>query len=217
MDNKKYNVVITGKVIDGYDLESVKRNVAEKFKIPDKNIDRMFSGRPFVVKKNVDWNTARKYHGILKSAGAECKMKVLTDGPGDITPPSPGIPKKAPLVKQDTGDTSRKMEIEADNRAEGDDYHSRRMNNQVEASPELHKEYREAGAYIKQSTELPMWAGCLSYAIAGLIILPLAAALLRYHFDMDGTGAYVAAAIFIATPSVWIIKGVFYALAALFE
>ena len=76
MDAKTYKVVFTGKVAEGFIIEEVKKRISTIFKMPEGKVERLFRGRPVVIKKNVDLHTARKYSKALKKAGAMCGIAV---------------------------------------------------------------------------------------------------------------------------------------------
>ncbi len=69
-----YNVVIKGKCIAGLDSEDVKQNLAAIFKAPPEKMERLLSGNPLVVKKNISHEQADRILHSLRKAGAECKI-----------------------------------------------------------------------------------------------------------------------------------------------
>lgn len=69
---KKYDVVLTGEVIEGQSFITVKNSLVEKLNIDRKSVDAIFSSENTVIKKGVDEKTAIHYKEIFNSAGAEC-------------------------------------------------------------------------------------------------------------------------------------------------
>ncbi len=112
-----HSIVFSGKIRDGATQEETRRNLAEMFKIGDSAIlERVFSGKPVILKKGLDENEARKQEMILYMAGAVCEVRVApppappptaTDPAGDdpatvvsatappqAAPPSPAGPSR---------------------------------------------------------------------------------------------------------------------------
>ena len=83
-----YNLIFQGKIIDGASLAEVKKNVAQLFKADAAKTAALFSGKPIVIKKNLDTESAKKYIAVLKKAGAVVKAVKLEEK----TPESPSSP-----------------------------------------------------------------------------------------------------------------------------
>ncbi|MDM8517505.1 PQQ-binding-like beta-propeller repeat protein [Desulfobacterales bacterium HSG16] len=77
MDDSRYNIIYKGEICKGNEIERVKKNLAGLFNINEKKIGQFFIGKPVVIKKNVDYNTAVKYAKTLKNAGAVCKISKI--------------------------------------------------------------------------------------------------------------------------------------------
>lgn len=75
MEETSYNLIFHGVIAEGQDAETVRKNIAELFKVSDDKVERLFSGRPVAVKKNVDHVTALKYQSAFKKAGALCSIE----------------------------------------------------------------------------------------------------------------------------------------------
>ncbi len=88
-----YNVVFQGKIVKGKKPENVKKNLASLFKANITDIEKIFTGKPVVVKEKVSQEIALKFQEAFKQAGAVCRIEA-------ITPPATAkkVPKKA--VKQ---------------------------------------------------------------------------------------------------------------------
>lgn len=69
-----YTIVFNGKIVDGYRVEEVKKNLALLYKIDSKKIERLFAKRPIVIRKNVDHHTATRYGRAFEKAGAICEI-----------------------------------------------------------------------------------------------------------------------------------------------
>lgn len=79
MSSKTYQIVFTGEIVNGYDSHSnaVKRGMAELFKIDPASLDRLFCGRPVVVKRNLDPEAALVYLNAFTQAGGVARMEFM--------------------------------------------------------------------------------------------------------------------------------------------
>src|ERR1044071_6481430 len=73
----EYQVVFEGKLTGELPLDEVKRNLSALFKMKAEQVDALFSGKPVVIKRDIDQATALKYQAAFKKAGAICS--VLSD------------------------------------------------------------------------------------------------------------------------------------------
>ncbi|MCK5418572.1 MAG: DUF4870 domain-containing protein [Desulfobacterales bacterium] len=85
MSEKQYVIEFSGQIIPGWEIEEVKANMANLLKADDSKISRLFSGKRFVIKKNVDQQNAFKINEAFKNAGADL---ILTEIP-NISPAAP--------------------------------------------------------------------------------------------------------------------------------
>ncbi|QTA83077.1 UPF0145 [Desulfonema limicola] len=76
MSEKTYKLIFEGKIIQGHDPAQVKKHIKSLFKTSDKGLEHLFSGKPVVVKKNMDQKTAMKYNQAVKKAGGMCIIEV---------------------------------------------------------------------------------------------------------------------------------------------
>ena len=100
-----HNVVFEGKTTPGKDIGSVKKRLMTLLKIDSRSIDRLFSGKPVVIRKNADTETAEKFRKVLEAAGAICRLEQLevsgeTTAPdqGDRVESQPSSPVKPPAA-----------------------------------------------------------------------------------------------------------------------
>ncbi|MBN2104339.1 hypothetical protein JW835_09905 [bacterium] len=75
MQGQLVKVVFKGKVLLGYDMEVVKKSLAERFKLSDLAVEQLFSGKPVTIKKNVKRQEAMKYREAFLKAGAICTIE----------------------------------------------------------------------------------------------------------------------------------------------
>jgi hypothetical protein len=73
----KHKIVFYGEIIEGQNLEAVKKNLGTLFKMDSDKIDRLLSKPSVLIKKDIDFPTASKYQEILKKAGAICKIEPI--------------------------------------------------------------------------------------------------------------------------------------------
>ncbi len=112
MSEKKYDVLFTGKLVDGAVEDQVKANVAKLFKTDVAKIQRLFIGMPVMIKKGVDEETALKYMMALKKAGAICEAKEQAASAESAAPPPaaasvpPPQPAAAPSQPASVADAS---------------------------------------------------------------------------------------------------------------
>lgn len=74
-----FNVIFQGNLVDGYEVEQAKNNIAKLYKVPTSRIASWFLGRDIVVKKEIDYRTALKCKKILERAGIVCIIKPIVN------------------------------------------------------------------------------------------------------------------------------------------
>jgi uncharacterized Tic20 family protein len=89
MSEKRYVIEFSGQIIPGWEIEEVKANMANLLKADDSKITLLFSGKRFVIKKNVDQQNAFKINDAFKNAGADL---ILTEIPGSRPAAPPPLP-----------------------------------------------------------------------------------------------------------------------------
>jgi hypothetical protein len=76
-----FEVVFDGRTVPGRDLAEVKANVGGLFKAKPETVERLFSGQPVTIKKDLDYPSALRYIAALKEAGALARLKQQDGGP----------------------------------------------------------------------------------------------------------------------------------------
>jgi uncharacterized Tic20 family protein len=89
MSECRYAIEFNGKIIPGWEIEEVKANLAKLLKADESTLDRLFSGKRFVIKKNVDQQNAFKINDAFKNAGADL---ILSEIPGSRPAAPPPLP-----------------------------------------------------------------------------------------------------------------------------
>ena len=77
MAGQLYRVVFEGEILEGSQVQEVKRALAKLYNISEGRVERFFSGKRLAVKKDVDYETAMKYVKAFERAGAVCKVEEL--------------------------------------------------------------------------------------------------------------------------------------------
>lgn len=101
MAEKTYKLIFDGRIQDGHDPAQVKKNIKSLLKASDKSIQHLFSGKPVVIKKNMEQKTAMKYNQAFKKAGAVCTIEVegKTPLPETKAKPEPPASEQAKSVE----------------------------------------------------------------------------------------------------------------------
>jgi hypothetical protein len=83
----RYNVYFAGQLLAGHDLASVRSRLARLFNADDATLDKLFSGKAQLVKRDCDKATALKYRQAMEQAGALPVIKAVAaqvePAPGD--------------------------------------------------------------------------------------------------------------------------------------
>lgn len=78
---RRYNVVLTGGVRNGFDPEQVAVELSHLAKIDLAQAAALLGGAARVVKSNVDQNTATQFQSRFEGIGAQCVIKAVGAGP----------------------------------------------------------------------------------------------------------------------------------------
>ncbi|MDY6792027.1 MAG: DUF1189 family protein [Thermodesulfobacteriota bacterium] len=71
---KNYKIVFEGKIAEGHGMEDVKKNLAALYQVDVGEIQRLFTGRPIVLKENLDYQTAINDKETFEKTGAVCSI-----------------------------------------------------------------------------------------------------------------------------------------------
>lgn len=89
MDEKKYNVIFSGQIKEGEELEAVKKALTSTLKVDPSNLDKLFSGKRIFIKKNADLQTCERLSQAMDRAGALCVIEEHGGAPGGKSAPPP--------------------------------------------------------------------------------------------------------------------------------
>ncbi|WP_462320468.1 hypothetical protein [Halochromatium sp.] len=70
MTETRYQLIFSGCLQSGVQLEQGRQAVKERFKLSNAQLDRLFSGRPVTVKRSLDRANAERYQRAFVAAGA---------------------------------------------------------------------------------------------------------------------------------------------------
>ena len=77
MSEDLFEVAFSGQVSDGSDLDNVKARVGKMFNADERKLEKLFSGRRVVIKKNISQEVANKYVKALAQVGAVVEANLM--------------------------------------------------------------------------------------------------------------------------------------------
>jgi hypothetical protein len=94
----RYNIYFAGQLLPGHELAIVRPKLAKLFNANEQVLDKLFSGKPQLLKKGCDKGTALKYKQAMERAGAQAVVKTVA-APGAepqaaVEAPPPPMDKK---------------------------------------------------------------------------------------------------------------------------
>jgi len=82
-----YNIVFEGKTVPGKEIDLVKKALMNILKADDQSIDRLFSGKRVLIRKNVEAGTAKKFLKAFEDVGAVCNLEQVKLS-GEVSAPN---------------------------------------------------------------------------------------------------------------------------------
>ena len=70
-----YNIIFEGKTVPGKEIDLVKKALMNILKADEQSIDRLFSGKRVLIRKNVEAGTAKKFLKAFEDVGAVCNLE----------------------------------------------------------------------------------------------------------------------------------------------
>jgi hypothetical protein len=92
---QRYDVLFRGDIVPGRRLDDVKARVQALFQVDEGRLAGLFSGRPVVIRRNLDGAEAERYRGVLADAGAVVELRPVSgssegaEAPTTVTPQAP--------------------------------------------------------------------------------------------------------------------------------
>lgn len=90
---EQFDLVFQGKILEGFDLQQVKRDLATALKASEDNIEKIFSGSLIRLKKNLHRDQAERFQQHLARIGARADL-IPSNGPT----PAPSAPVKSTMT-----------------------------------------------------------------------------------------------------------------------
>lgn len=78
-DDNRSRVVFLNEFDEEVPAQKIRQEIAQRFKLGAKALDRLFAGRPIVVKRDVDAETALHYKLAIEKTGARCKIEIMPE------------------------------------------------------------------------------------------------------------------------------------------
>ena len=92
MAERRYDLSYRGLLSPGADPEEARRRLGAIFKLNEAGLGRLFTGKPVIVKRDVDAETAAQFERLFAQAGAELTVIPLDDrGPSPVPAPAPSV------------------------------------------------------------------------------------------------------------------------------
>jgi hypothetical protein len=97
MAERRFDLCYRGLLRPGADPDDTRRRLGATFKLKEAGLDRLFTGRPVIVKRDVDAATAAHFERLFAQAGAELTL-VPVDKGGSLRPrdPTPSVEVEQP-------------------------------------------------------------------------------------------------------------------------
>lgn len=81
MPGALYKITFSGKLLYGFKPDEVRANLVRLGNYSEQTLDKLFSGREIVIKKDLPLDTAQRYKEALGKAGARCDIKPVATVP----------------------------------------------------------------------------------------------------------------------------------------
>ncbi|MGM0569780.1 hypothetical protein [Marinobacter sp.] len=91
-----YQLIFRGECQPGTDVQTARNNARTLFKASVEQVDRMFSGRPVVIRNRLEEDQAEKYRAVLARHGMVAYVEPMAP---DAPAPSPSAQQSEPRAK----------------------------------------------------------------------------------------------------------------------
>lgn len=92
-EDERFRLSFRGELLDGQDPSAVRGRVAALLKLDEAKVEALFSGRPIVLKRAADRQTAAKYQAAFRRAGAKLRVeRAAADAPDGAPAAAPEAP-----------------------------------------------------------------------------------------------------------------------------
>jgi Tfp pilus assembly major pilin PilA len=98
MNSERYRVIIINNpALDADSTSTLATNLSKLFKVPEEKTRSILQKDQFVIKQNIDKQTAEKYHRAITQAGADCRIEE------DLTEDDSALPEIEEVQTQSAG------------------------------------------------------------------------------------------------------------------
>jgi hypothetical protein len=84
----RYNVYFAGQLLEGHDLDGVRARIGKLFNADAPTLDKLFSGKTQLLKRDCDKATALKYKQAMEQAGALPVIKAAAANTATVSAPA---------------------------------------------------------------------------------------------------------------------------------
>jgi hypothetical protein len=107
MADMRYDIQFAGELLDGADSGAARERLRDLFKLSPQALDRLFSGRPAVIKRDLDAAGAARYRAAFREAGAllhivPAAASQHSQAPNPLSATGPAVPSGLTLAPPGT-------------------------------------------------------------------------------------------------------------------
>ena len=84
--SERYDIYFSGQLAEGRDIDSARAGLARLFQADEATLDKLFSGKAHIIKRDCDRATALKYKQAMEEAGAQPLIQAAGQKPGTRKP-----------------------------------------------------------------------------------------------------------------------------------
>ena len=102
-----FQLIFKGECVAGTDLVTARSSARQLFKANDTQLERMFSGKPVVIRNQLDQTQAEKYRALLQKHGMRAYVQAMAQGqagaqtqPEQANPAPPSAAASQPPQRQ---------------------------------------------------------------------------------------------------------------------
>ncbi|MCU7920786.1 MAG: hypothetical protein KZQ88_16650 [Candidatus Thiodiazotropha sp. (ex Dulcina madagascariensis)] len=111
MSLESYDVYFAGAILKDKDPEEVKRKIGAMFKLHGEQLERLFSGKPIPIKKDVDMDRAIKFRIAFRDAGGLVDIVPAGQPAPTPKPPPPARPRPAASPPAGSAPSTQEMTL----------------------------------------------------------------------------------------------------------
>ncbi len=85
----RYDLIFEGRIADGCSPQDARRNLAKLLRQEPDQVEVLFSGKPYVLRRALDPEAAYRYQGAMKHAGLVCRLVPSNEIAAVVKPSTP--------------------------------------------------------------------------------------------------------------------------------